>query len=162
MSEAVLEPAENPVVHPGFDTLNEQASESAVHRRSRGRGVREKEREVCDAELRHTLREIAAGLVAECEHTTLDEPQNVVRAIAEVEDVVDVLHVHVTPELRGQAIPDLLQRETEAVVAGLYPPMTIRIGLRVATAGARCLTGQRQTAPPIQQSAPRRPRRQTT
>ena len=142
VSEPVLEPAENPVVHPGFNAVNEQASESAIHRGSRGRSVREKEWEICDAEVRHAFSEITAGLIAEREHAALDEPQNVVGSVAEVEDVVDVLHVHVTPELRGQAIPHLLQGQTEASRGRPVPTdddpnwLTRRNGRR------RLLTGQ--------------------
>ena len=57
--------------------------------------------------------EVAAGLVAECQDALLDQPHDVLAAIPEVEDVVDVAHVDLVAELRRQPVADLFERQAE-------------------------------------------------
>ena len=74
--------------------------ERPVHGRSRLGLIRKQEREIGDADGRDAIGEVAARLVAERQDAALDEPDDVVGAIAEVEDVVDVLDVDLVAELR--------------------------------------------------------------
>ena len=78
------------------------------------RGVGEQERQVDEAELRHPVGEIARRLVAERQQAVLDQPQDVVGAIAEVHDVPDVLDLDPVAELGFEPVADQLQRAAEA------------------------------------------------
>ena len=100
LAEAVLEPAEDAVVHALLDLVAEKTAERAVHRGARLVALLEQERQIDEAELRHAIGQIARRLVAEREHAVLDQPEDIFGAIAEIHDVPDILHVDPAAELR--------------------------------------------------------------
>ena len=59
LAEAVLVPAEDAVVHPFLDLLRQKCPELAVDARARGVVLREQERQVDEAELRHAVGQVA-------------------------------------------------------------------------------------------------------
>ena len=78
-------------------------AERAVHRGARLRGVGEQERQVDEAQFRHAVGEIARRLIAERKDAVLDQPQDIVGAVAEIHDVPDVLHHDAVAEFAARA-----------------------------------------------------------
>ena len=106
MAEAVLEVAEDAVVHPRLDPLGEIFAERAVDGGARLIALLEQKRQIDEAEFRHAVGQIARRLVAEREHAILDQPQNLFGAVAEIHDVPDILDVDTVAELRLQRVAD--------------------------------------------------------
>src|SRR5262249_61009789 len=101
--KAVLEPAEDAIVHALLDVPGERLAVRAVHRRARVVIAREQERQVDNAELRHPVGQVARGLIAEGQEPVLDQPQDVLRAIAELQDVPDIFDLDAVTELGPDA-----------------------------------------------------------
>ena len=114
LAKAVLEPAEDAIIHTRFDLVAEKAAERAVHRGARLVALFEQERQIDEAKLRHAVGQIARRLVAEREHAVLDQPEDVFGAVAEIHDVPDILHVDPVAELRRQRIADQFERARKA------------------------------------------------
>src|SRR5262245_20957270 len=114
MAEAVLEPAEDAVVHALLDLAGKHASERAVHRAARRRRAWKQERQVDYAELRDPVGQIARRLIAKRQQAMLDEPQDVLGPIAEVHDVPDVFDLDLRAEFGNEPVADQLERATEA------------------------------------------------
>ena len=91
VAEAVLEVAEDPVIHPRFDSGRQHLTEAPVHGAASLSRVGKEERQVGGSEVEHAIGQVAARLIPERQHALLDQPENVLAAIAEVQDVVDVL-----------------------------------------------------------------------
>src|SRR5262249_44216964 len=116
--KAVLEPAEDAVVHALFDLAGEQVAEGAVHRHACGLRAREQERQIDDAELRYPIGQVARRLVAQRQEPVLDQPQNILGAIAELHDVPDILDLDALAEFGRQRVADELERAAEAGTRG--------------------------------------------
>ena len=110
LAKAVLEPAEDAIIHALFDASREKAAERAVHRGARLVALFEQERQIDEAKLGHAVGQIARRLVAEREHAVLDQPEDVLGAVAEIHDVPDILHVDPVAELGRQRIADQFER----------------------------------------------------
>ncbi len=76
--------------------------------------VGKEERQVGGSEVEHAIGQVAARLIPERQHALFDQPENVLAAIAEVEDVVDVLHLDRVAKAGFEPIADLLERQAEA------------------------------------------------
>src|SRR4029077_4787333 len=67
-----------------------------------------------EAELGHAVGQIARRLVAEREHAVLDEPEDVLGAVAEIHDVPDIFYVDAVAELGRQCVADEFERTRKA------------------------------------------------
>src|SRR5438552_10765971 len=110
MAKAVLEETENAEIHPFLDLLLDHASQRAIDRRARGRRRLEQEGQIDEAKLRHAVGEIARRLVAEREQAVLDQPEDVLGAVAELHDVPDVVNAHAVAEFGREAVTDEFER----------------------------------------------------
>ena len=113
MPESILEIAEDAVAHEGFDLVGKDFAEPAVHCRARGLAGLEQKRQIEQADLGHTVREIAGGLVPQRQHATLDQPEDVLGLVAEIHDVPDVADLDAVPERRFHVIADQLEGAAE-------------------------------------------------
>src|SRR5262245_52679433 len=93
MAEAVLEEAENAVADAGLDRPCQRFPKLAIDRGSCCFVALKQERKIDEAKLGYPVGEIARRLITERQQPMLDEPQNVLCAVAEVHDVPDVLDV---------------------------------------------------------------------
>ena len=118
VAEAVLEPAEDAVVDAFLDLARERLAQRAVHGRAGGLRAREQERQVDDAERRHPVGQVARRLVAERQQAVLDQPQDVLGAVAEVHDVPDIFDLDAVAELGDEAVADELERAAETGAGG--------------------------------------------
>ena len=110
VAEAVLEIAEDAIIHPRLDPLGEIFAERAVDGGARLIALLEQKRQIDKAELGHAVGQIARRLIAEREHAVLDQPQNLFGAVAEIHDVPDILDVDAVAELRLQRVADQFER----------------------------------------------------
>ena len=114
VAEAVLEPAEDAVVDALLGLAREVPPERAVHRRARLSVVGEQERQIDEAEFRHTVGQITRRLIAERDLAVLDQRQNVLGLVAVIHDVADVFDRDAVAELRFKLVADEFQRLAEA------------------------------------------------
>ena len=89
-------------------------------------------------------------MIPERQHTLFNQPQDVLAAIAKVQDVIDVLDLDPVAEAGFEPIADFLEREAEAgggrpIPAHQNPdPLFGGAGCRLLLDGARC--GRNQPA----------------
>src|ERR1700736_3735368 len=114
MAKPVLEPSEDAIVDALLDIAREALSKLAVHGGPGLVGRLEQKRKIDDSQFGDAIGQIAARLVAERQKAMLDQPQNVLGAVAEVHDVPHILDVDLVAELRDQTIADHLQGAAEA------------------------------------------------
>src|SRR3954452_13718701 len=113
MPEAVLEKAENAIVHLLLDPGGKQHPEPAVDGGARLVGAVEQERQIEHAEFRDSIGQVAARLIAEREETVFHEPQNVFGPVAEVHDIPDISDLDAIVELRREPLADALEGPAE-------------------------------------------------
>src|SRR5439155_3875916 len=92
----------------------EEIAQRAIHRRARRLRIGKEEREIHKPELRHPLGQVAGGLIAEGEEAVLDQPQDILGAIAEIHDVPDVLDLQALAELGREPVADEFERAAKA------------------------------------------------
>ena len=114
LPEPILEVAGDAIVHPRFGLPRQHLAQLSVHGGARLFIAVEDERQVGDSQLGNAVGQVAARLIADGQHPVLDQPQDVLAAIAEVHDVVDVFHVDVAAEFGLQTVADPLQGQAEA------------------------------------------------
>src|SRR5438105_3312484 len=114
MAEAVLEISEDTVVDAFLDPARKKPAECSIHGRARLRIAGEQKGHIDKAEFGNAVCQVARRLIAECEQSMLDQPQNILGAIAEVHDVPDVLDAHAVAEFALELIAHHFQRAREA------------------------------------------------
>src|SRR4029079_6452770 len=113
MAEAVLKPAEDPVVDPFFRLAHEEFSERTVHCATRLCVAGKQEWQIDEAQLGHAVGEIARRLIAKRNIASLNQRKNVLGLVAVITDVEDVLNSNVATELLFQPVANELKRLAE-------------------------------------------------
>src|SRR5690242_4144228 len=106
MTEAVLEPAQDTIVDALFRLACEKFAERPVHGASRLRIAGKQKRQIDETKLRYPIGQIARRLITQRDLAALNQGENVLRLVAVVHDVEDVVDSHILAELRLEFVAD--------------------------------------------------------
>ncbi len=111
--ETVFEPADDAIADAILDLLRQRRAQRAIHRAARLLLAGEQEGQIDEAKFGHAIGQIARRLIAERQHPAFDQPEDILRAIAELHDVPDIFDIDLIAELGLQPIADEDQRLAE-------------------------------------------------
>ena len=114
MPETIFKVTEYAVIGLSLDRSGQHTSQLPVHGGAGALVVPEQERQVDQAQLGHTVGQIAAGLVSHGQDPLLHQPEDIQPPIAQVENVVDVADFHLVPEPAFKPVAHALERQAEA------------------------------------------------
>ncbi|MDA1000530.1 MAG: hypothetical protein O2807_08460 [bacterium] len=106
MAEAVVPMAENAVAGPRLRFLDKKRTQLSIECLPGLGDIREEKREVQNFQLRHPRCEIACRKVAHAQQAAFDHGEQVLRLVAEVEDVPEVIDFDALPETRPHRLPE--------------------------------------------------------